>query len=66
MVRRSTYQAVDELEVTGALAVAVSRSVLGTSSVGGVLGHATVGIHGNEVHSTVQTALYLVVSIFLG
>lgn len=53
MVRRITYQAVDELEVTGALAVAVSRSVLGTSSVGGVLGHATVGVHGNKVHSTV-------------
>lgn len=65
MVRRITYQAVDKLEVTGALAVAVSRSVLGTSSVGGVLGHATVGVHGNKVHSTVQTALDLVISIFM-
>lgn len=56
---RATYQAVDELEVTRALAVAVACSVLGASSVGGVLGHATVGVHGNKVNGTVQAALYL-------
>jgi len=51
-----TYHAVNELEITGALRVAVSSSVLGTRLVGGVLGHATIKVHLGEVDGTVQTA----------
>lgn len=48
--------AVDELEVTGALGVAVASAVRCTSLVARVLGHAAVGVHGNKVEGTVQTA----------
>ena len=51
-----TYDTVDELDVPGALGVAVTRSVLGTSLVGGEARHATIGVHGGEVESTVETA----------
>ncbi len=51
-----TYHSVDELDVTGALRVAVSRSVLGTRLVGWELGQTTVGVHLGEVESTVKTA----------
>lgn len=47
---------VDVLEITGALSVAVTGTVLGTSLVGGVLGLATIKIHGDEVESAVETA----------
>lgn len=47
---------VDELEVARALRVTVSSTVLGTGLVGWVLGHATVGVHGDKVQSTVETA----------
>ena len=50
-----TYLTVDELQVTRALRVTVSGTVLGTSGVVGVLGHATIGVHGNEVQSSVQS-----------
>jgi hypothetical protein len=40
----------------GALRIAVSGSVLGTSLVGGVLGQTTIGIHLGEVDGTVETA----------
>lgn len=52
-----TYKTVNELQVSWALAVAVSGSVLGTGLVARILGHATIGVHGNEVQSTVQAAL---------
>lgn len=51
-----TYLAGDELEITGALGVAVTRAVLGTSGVAGVLGLATIKVHGDKVQSTVQAA----------
>lgn len=54
---RATYLAVDELEVTRALAVAITSPVLGTGLIRRVLGHATVGSHGHKVQSTVETAL---------
>lgn len=47
---------VDVLEITGALSVAVTGTVLGTSLVGGVLGLATIKIHGDEVEGAVETA----------
>lgn len=46
---------VDELEITRALAVTVTSSILGTGLVGGVLGHATIGIHVHKVEGTVET-----------
>lgn len=51
-----TYKTINELDVTGALAVAVTSAVLGTSGVARVLGQTTIGVHGNEVEGTVQTA----------
>jgi hypothetical protein len=53
--RKETHLSVDELDVTRALRVAVSRTVFGTGLVGREPGHATVGIHFGEVQSTVQT-----------
>lgn len=47
---------VDELEITGALSVAVTGAVLGTSLVVGVLGLSTIKIHGDEVEGAVKTA----------
>lgn len=49
---------VDELDVVGALGVAVSSSVLGTSLVVALV-DTTVGSHLNKVESTVQTARQL-------
>jgi hypothetical protein len=46
----------DELDVVGALRVAVTSSVLGTSLVVGELGHASVSVHLGEVDGTVETA----------
>jgi hypothetical protein len=48
--------AVDELEITRALRVAIAGTVLGTGLVAGVLGRTTILIHGDEVQSTVETA----------
>lgn len=52
-----TYLATDELQVTSALSVTVSGTVLGTSLVGRVLAHTTVLVHGDEVEGTVKTAV---------
>lgn len=49
--------AVNELEVAGALGVAVSGAVLGAGLVGGELGDTTVRVHGDEVEGAVQAAL---------
>lgn len=46
----------DEFQITRTLRVAVSNTVLSTSLVVGVLGDTTVGIHGDKVEGTVQTA----------
>jgi len=46
--------AVDELDVLGALSVAVSSTVLGTGLVGG--GKTTICGHGHEVEGAVETA----------
>lgn len=53
---RDAHLAIDELEITRALRVAVSSTVLGTSLVVRELGHATVGSHLGEVQSAVETA----------
>ena len=55
-VSHVTYLAVDELDIPGALRVAVSRTVLGSGLVVGVLGHATILVHGGEVEGAVETA----------
>jgi len=49
-------QAVDELDVTGALSIAVTGTVLGTGLVAAVLGDTTVKVHGDEVQGTVEAA----------
>lgn len=51
-----THLSVDELQVARALRVTVASTVLSTSLVAIVLGQATVGVHGNEVQSSVQAA----------
>lgn len=56
MNRESTYLAVDELQVTRALRIAVAGTHLGTSLVAGVLSHTTIGIHLGEVEGAVETA----------
>ena len=60
--RRETYLAVDELQITGALGIAVAGSVLGTGLVGRVLGHSTVGIHGDKIQGSVQAALVVMLA----
>lgn len=50
----STYHTVDELHITGALAVAVTSAVLGTGVVALVLGKAAIGIHGDEVQGAIE------------
>jgi len=50
--------AVDELDVVGALRIAVTGSVLGTGLVVALV-HATISGHLDEVQSTVQTARQL-------
>jgi hypothetical protein len=54
--KRSAYETVNKLDVTGALAVAVAGTVLGSGGVAVVLGHATIGIHGDKVQGSVQAA----------
>jgi len=51
--------AVDELQITGALSIAVTGTVLGTGLVALVLGHTTVLVHGDEVQGAVETAAEL-------
>jgi hypothetical protein len=48
--------AVDELEITRALRVAVACAVLGTGLVARVLGQTAVLVHGDEVQGAVETA----------
>ena len=50
------YLAIDELDVLRALSVAVASSVLGTSLVAGIFRQTTIGVHLDEVQSTVETA----------
>jgi hypothetical protein len=48
---------VDEFDVSRALRVAITRSVLGSGLVGSVgLGNTTVGVHLRKVESAVETA----------
>jgi len=49
-----THLAVDELEISWALRIAITSAVLCSSLVVGEFGHATIGIHLGEVQSTVQ------------
>ena len=56
-MQRFIYLATDELQVTGALGVAVTSTILGTSLVGGVARHATILLHSDEVEGTIETAL---------
>ena len=51
-----THLSVDELQVARALRVTVTGTVLGTSLVAIVLGQTTVGVHGDEVQGSVETA----------
>jgi len=51
-----TYLTVDELQITWALRIAVSNTILGTSLVARVFGHSTVLVHGDEVKGAVETA----------
>lgn len=51
-----TRLAIDELDVVRALSVTVTSSVLRTGRVSRVLGLATVSVHLNEVHRSVQSA----------
>lgn len=46
---------IDELEIARTLRVAVTGAVLGSGFVGWESGHATVGVHGDEVQSPVET-----------
>ena len=52
----NAYLSINELQVTRALRVAVTGTVLGTCLVVGELGHATIGVHLDEVEGTVETA----------
>jgi len=54
-----TYLSTDELDVVWTLGIAVSRTVLCTSLVSGGLRHTAVGVHGDEIQSTVKTARQL-------
>lgn len=54
--RARTYLSVDELDVGRTLAVAVSGAILGTSFVGGILGHAAILVHLGEVDGAVKAA----------
>lgn len=53
----ATRLATNELEVTGALSIAVARAVLGTSLVGWVATHTSIGLHSNKVQSAVDATL---------
>ena len=48
--------AVDELEITRALGIAVAGTVLGAGLVARVLGLATVLVHRDKVQGTIETA----------
>ena len=52
---KSIYLTVDELDVLGALRVAVTGTVLGTSLVVSELAGTTIGVHLNQVDCTVET-----------
>lgn len=52
-----SYLAANKLQVSSALGVAVPSSILGSGLVGGVTLHASVLFHGNEVQSSVETAV---------
>lgn len=50
------YLAIDELDIVGALGIAVSGTVLGTSLVVGVFRFTTISSHLDKVHGTIETA----------
>jgi len=49
-----TYLAGNEFHITRALSVAISSAILSTSLVSRISGQATVLVHLNEVHCTIQ------------
>lgn len=56
MTSIKTHLAVDELQITRALRIAIASSVLGTCLVPRVLSQATIGIHGDKVQSSIESA----------
>lgn len=50
------YLAIDELDIVGALGIAVSGPVLGASLVVGEFGFTTISSHLDKVHGTIETA----------
>ena len=54
--RESTYDTVDELEITRTLRVAISRTVLGTRLIRGVCRGTPISRHLREVEGTIETA----------
>ena len=52
--KEASHLAVDELEITRALRVAVTRAILGSCLVTRVLTHATISVHLDEVEGTVD------------
>lgn len=56
MAGRKTHLAVDELQITRALRITVASSVLGTCLVALVPLQATIGIHGDKVQSSIESA----------
>jgi len=54
--KECTYHAVDEFDIAGALGVAVTSSILGTSLVGGESGETTISVHLGEVEGAIETA----------
>jgi len=56
MIYCRCYLATYELDVTGALGVAISSTIVGTSLVGREARHSSVLVHGREVEGAVETA----------
>jgi hypothetical protein len=50
------YLSIDEFEISGALSITVSSSILGTSLVVGIFAHSTIFVHGHKVKSSVKSA----------
>src|SRR6185312_3310580 len=53
---RAAHHSVDELDIARALAIAVASTVLGTSLVVWILGHAAISVHGHKVQGAVEAA----------
>lgn len=52
----TTHLTVDKLQITRALRITVASSVFGTCLVAIVPSHATIGIHGDKVQSSIESA----------